>query len=125
MEAIKTEMAPLPVGPYSQAVRWGNFLFVSGQIGIDPMSGKLVEPFEEQVRQALKNIEAILVASGSSIQKVVKATLYVTDMGKFGQINEIYREFFGKNQILPARETVQVSALPMGALFEISVIAVI
>jgi len=120
---VYSEVAPKPVGPYSQAIVFGDLVFVSGQIGIDPTSGKLVVPFEEQVEQALKNAIAILREAGSDVHKVIKATLYLTDMQQFSVVNELYKKYIAVRAPYPARETVEVSALPLGAAFEISLIA--
>ncbi|MBM3498851.1 MAG: reactive intermediate/imine deaminase [Armatimonadetes bacterium] len=112
-----------PVGPYSQAVRWGSVVFCSGQLGLDPGSGKLVEGVEAQARQALTNIGNLLKAAGSDLAHVVKATVFLVDMAAFPVVNPIYAEFMGDNR--PARSTVQVAALPLGGLVEIEVIAYI
>ncbi|MBM3474182.1 MAG: hypothetical protein FJX75_13015 [Armatimonadetes bacterium] len=112
-----------PVGPYSQAIRYGNFVFCSGQLGLDPASGKLVEGVEAQARQALTNIRTLLAAAGTSLAHVVKATVFLLDMGAWPVVNGIYAEFMGDNR--PARSTVQVAALPLGGLVEIEVIAYI
>jgi 2-iminobutanoate/2-iminopropanoate deaminase len=112
-----------PVGPYSQAIRHGNLVFCSGQLGLDPESGKLVEGIEAQARQSLTNIRALLAAAGTSLSHVVKATVFLLDMGAWPVVNGIYAEFMGDNR--PARSTVQVAALPLGGLVEIEVIAYI
>ena len=110
-----------PVGPYSQAIRYGNLVFCSGQLGLDPESGKLVEGVEAQARQSLTNIGALLAAAGTSLAHVVKATVFLLDMSAWPVVNGIYAEFMGDNR--PARSTVQVAALPLGGLVEIEVIA--
>jgi len=110
-----------PVGPYSQAVRWGEVVFCSGQLGLDPASGQLVEGVEAQARQALSNIGRLLEAAGTSLAHVVKATVFLTDLAAFAVVNQVYAEHFGDNR--PARSTVQVAALPLGGLVEIEVIA--
>jgi 2-iminobutanoate/2-iminopropanoate deaminase len=121
-EIILTKNAPQPIGPYSQAVRVGNTLYVAGQVGLTP-AGKLdTSSVENECRQALNNVKAILEAAGMNMQHVVKATLFVKDLKHFQKINEVYGTYFQKDP--PARETVQVSALPKGANFEISVVAV-
>ena len=120
---IQTQHAPAAIGPYSQAIRAGNFLFASGQLGLDPQSGKLKEGVEAQARQALTNIQAVLQAAGSSIDRVVKTTIFLAEMGDFAKVNAIYGEIF--QQEPPARSTVQVAALPLGGLVEIEVIALI
>lgn len=120
---IKTDQAPKPVGPYSQAVEVGNFLFLSGQIGIEPQSNKLVEGFRNQAIQIFKNIDAILKEAGYSRDSVVKVVIYLTDIAKFKELNEIYEEFFKDVQVKPARVTVGVKELPLGAEIEIEVVA--
>jgi len=110
-----------PVGPYSQAIRWGNLVFCSGQLGLDPASGKLVEGVEAQARQALTNIGALLKAAGADLNHVMKATVFLTDLANFSAVNAIYAEFMSENR--PARSTIQVAALPLGGLVEIEVIA--
>jgi len=123
MEFIKTDKAPQAVGPYSQAVRVGNFLFISGQIAINPETGKLEgETVAEQTERVLKNIEAILREAGFSLKDVVKTTVYLKNMCDFAEMNEVYAKFFGEHR--PARATVEVSNLPLGALVEIEAIAV-
>jgi 2-iminobutanoate/2-iminopropanoate deaminase len=112
-----------PVGPYSQAVRWGNVVFCSGQLGLDPTTGKLQEGVEAQARQALTNIGNLLKAAGTDLGHVVKATVFLVDMAAFPVVNPIYAEFMCENR--PARSTVQVAALPLGGLVEIEVIAYI
>lgn len=120
---IKTEKAPSPVGPYSQAVEVGNFLFLSGQVGIDPKSSKLVEGFKNQVMQIFENIDAILKEAGYSRESIVKVVIYLTDITKFKELNEIYEEFFKEVKVKPARVTVGVKELPLGAEVEIEVVA--
>ncbi len=120
-----TPDAPLPIGPYNQAVSVGNLLFVSGQIAINPSSGELVlDDIETETHQVLRNIKAILDDSGSSLEKVIKASVFVKDMNLFGRINAVYGEYF-KPEFAPARELVQVSELPKFVNIEISVIAMI
>jgi len=121
---IRTPNAPDPVGPYSQAVRSGPFLFASGQIPLDPASGRIVEgEIEDQTRRVLENLSAVLVAGGASLGDVVRTTVYVTDLSLFPRINAVYAEFFPAEPA-PARATVQVAALPLGAQVEIDAIAV-
>ena len=120
---IQTQHAPAAIGPYSQAIQAGNFLFASGQLGLDPQSGKLQEGVEAQARQALTNIQAVLQAAGSSIDRVVKTTIFLAEMGDFAKVNAIYGELFQHEP--PARSTVQVAALPLGGLVEIEVIALV
>jgi 2-iminobutanoate/2-iminopropanoate deaminase len=121
-EIILTKNAPAPIGPYSQAVKTGNTLYVAGQVGFTP-EGKLdTSSVENECRQAMNNVKAIVEAAGMNMQQVVKATLYMKDLKNFSKINAVYGSFFSKEP--PARETVQVAGLPKGANFEISVIAV-
>lgn len=122
--AVHTEKAPKPVGPYSQAVEVGNTLYLSGQIGIDPETNRLREGFEDQAKQVLSNVEAVLEAAGYSKENVVKVTIYLTDLSKFGIFNELYEEFFKDVEPKPARVTVGVKELPLGAEIEIEVVAV-
>lgn len=119
---ILTDKAPKPIGPYSQAIKVGNTLYVAGQVGFT-VEGKLdTSSVENECKQAINNVKAIVEAAGMNMQQVVKATLYVKDLKNFSKINEIYATYFPQNP--PARETVQIAALPKGANFEISVIAV-
>jgi 2-iminobutanoate/2-iminopropanoate deaminase len=119
---ILTDKAPKPIGPYSQAIKVGNTLYVAGQVGFTT-EGKLdTSSVENECRQAINNVKAIVEAAGMNMQQVVKATLYVKDLKNFSKINEVYGTYFPQNP--PARETVQIAALPKGANFEISVIAV-
>jgi reactive intermediate/imine deaminase len=114
--------APNPIGPYSQAIRAGDFVFISGQIGIDPEVGKIAgTTAAEQAAQALKNIRAILTAGGLSADLVVRTTIYLASMDDFSAVNEVYGKFFDGTP--PARSTVEVSRLPMDALVEIDAIA--
>ena len=120
-EKIATPDAPQAIGPYSQAIRSGNFLFVSGQIAIDPQAADMIEgDIEAQTQQALKNVAAIIDAAGMSLQDVVKCTCFLKDMNDFIKFNGVYENYFG--EILPARETVEVSRLPKDALVEVSAI---
>jgi len=122
-EVIVSDRAPAAVGPYSQAIRSGNLIFAAGQLGIDPITKKLVEGgVAAQTRQALENLSAVLEAAGSSLAQVVKTTVFLIDMNEFSTMNAVYAEFFPA--MPPARSTVQVSALPLGGLVEIEVIAV-
>ncbi len=120
---ISTNEAPAAIGPYSQAVRTGNFLFCSGQIPLDAKTGQIVSgDIAAQTRRVLDNIAAVLQAEGLTFDNVVKTTIFLTDLGDFQTVNEIYGSYFKQNP--PARSTVQVSALPKGANVEIEVIAV-
>lgn len=121
-ETISSERAPKAVGPYSQAVKYGNFVFVSGQIPLDPQTGLIVEgTIEQQTRQVMKNIQSILTASHMTMENVVSSTVYLTNLEDFSKMNQVYSEFF--LQAPPARATVQVAKLPKEAVIEISVIA--
>ncbi len=121
-EIVETKKAPAPIGPYSQAIRANGFLFVSGQIPIDPATGSLVTGgIEEQTRQVLKNLSAILEAAGSGLSKVVKTSIFLTNLDDFARLNQVYGEFLG--EFKPARSTVQVSRLPKEVLVEIEAVA--
>lgn len=109
------------IGPYSPAIKIGNFLFISGQIGIDPKTGNLKETLEEQTEQALKNLEEILKSAGLSLDNVVKTTIFLINMDDFQKVNEIYSKFF--KEPYPARSTIAVKSLPRNALIEIEAIA--
>jgi 2-iminobutanoate/2-iminopropanoate deaminase len=123
-EIIATKKAPAAVGPYSQAIRVGDLVFTAGQLAFNPATGKLVESgIEEQTRQVLRNIAAVLEAAGSSLDKVVKTTVFLKDMGDFRAMNEVYATFFASEP--PARSTVEVANLIPGALLEIDAIAVV
>jgi 2-iminobutanoate/2-iminopropanoate deaminase len=114
---------PKAVGPYSPAVRAGNTYFLSGQVGLDPQSGTLVSPdVNAQTQQVLANVKAVLSGIGLTLANVVKSTVFLTDMANFQAVNGLYAAAFGDHK--PARSTIQVSALPLGALVEIEVIAV-
>ncbi|MFZ3064719.1 MAG: RidA family protein [Nitrospirota bacterium] len=119
---IKTDKAPRAIGPYSQAVKIGNFIFLSGQIPIDPKTGELVNgDIKAQFELVMENIKNILSEAGATLHDVVKATLYLKDIKEFSEINTIYGRFFDSDP--PARSTVEVSNLPKGAKFELEVIA--
>ena len=119
---IKTSKAPAPVGPYSQAVSCGNILYVSGQIPLDPESGELVgNSFAEQCHRVLLNLKIILEAGGSGLERVLKVTIYMKNLAQFGELNEIYSEYFDVSK--PARACVEVSNLPKGADVEMDAIA--
>jgi 2-iminobutanoate/2-iminopropanoate deaminase len=122
LSAVSTEGAPKALGPYSQAVRAGQFLFVSGQVPIDPASGQIVGgTIGDQTRRAFENIAAILKAGGTSMQRVVRTTVYLADLGDFSAMNEVYATFFTPPQ--PARSTIQAARLPRDARIEVDVIA--
>lgn len=119
---IKTTDAPEAIGPYSQAVNAGNFLFVSGQLPIDPLTGKIVEnDIEAQTIQSIKNLKAIVEASGKSLEDIVKVNVYLLDMKNFAAMNSVYASFFKKD--CPARAAVQVARLPLDAQIEIEAVA--
>jgi 2-iminobutanoate/2-iminopropanoate deaminase len=121
-EIIMTEDAPAAIGPYSQAVKYGNLIFTSGALGVDPKTGAFVDGgIQAQTKQCLENLKAVLQASGSSLGNVLKATVFIKDMNDFPKINEIYGEYFTKEQ--PGRSCVEVARLPKDALIEIEAIA--
>ena len=123
-QIIATTNAPAAVGPYSQAVQCGNMVYTAGQLGMDPQTGKLVEGgIQAQTHQALANLQAILQAAGTSLDHVVKTTVFVQNMGEFRDMNQVYAQFFPQGP--PARSTVQVAALPLGGLVEIEAVAII
>jgi len=123
-EVIHTDNAPAAIGPYSQAVKAGNLLFVSGQVPFVPETMEIVEgDVKAQTRQSLSNVEAILKEAGADFSNVVKSTVFISDMNEFTQINEVYSEFFGENK--PARACVEVARLPRDVKVEIEVIAVL
>ena len=123
-QIVSTPDAPAAIGPYSQAVRTGNTVYLSGQIPLDPMSGAIVDGgFEAQVRQAFQNLSAVAAAAGGSLADCVKLTLYLTELERFPVANEIMQEFFADPY--PARATVGISSLPKGALFEVEAVMVL
>ena len=122
-EIISTQKAPAAVGPYSQGVKANNLIFTAGQLPLNPETGKLVEGgVEEQTRQVMKNLAHILEAAGTGLDRVVKTTIFTTDLADFATINQVYGSFFAGDP--PARSTVQVAALPLGARVEIEVVAI-
>ena len=122
MTIINTHNAPAPIGPYSQATVAGNFVFVSGQIPLNPVTGELITTgITDEAVMVMENIKAILTEAGIGFGNIVKTSIFLTDLGNFGQVNDVYGKYFTAN--FPARETVQVSALPKGVNVEISVIA--
>ncbi|MGD0817317.1 MAG: RidA family protein [Methanomassiliicoccales archaeon] len=122
MKNVRTEKAPVPVGPYSQAIICDKLVFCSGQLGIDPVSGKLVTGGTvDEARQSLKNIRSVLEAAGSSMSKVVKVAIFMTDLDHFKEVNSVYADTF--QEPFPARTTVEVARLPLGATIEIDVVA--
>ncbi len=124
-EFVYTDDAPKPVGPYSQAVKVGNLLFLAGQIGINPRTGKLETDLRKQAKQALENAYAVIAAAGGGKDSIVRVVVYLTDLSKFQEFNEVYEEFFRDIDIKPARTTVGVLSLPLNALIEIEVTAVL
>lgn len=123
-QIISTDAAPAAIGPYSQAVKVGNLLFLSGQIPLDSQSGQVVgQTAAEQVNQVMKNIEAVLKEAGASLDDVVKTTIFMVDLAEFQAVNAVYGASFPENA--PARSTVQVSALPKGVRVEIEAVAVV
>jgi len=123
MEAIQTQKAPAAIGPYSQAIRANGFVFVSGQIPLDPERGEVVSGgFADQARQSLENLKQILIASGSGIEKVVAVDVFITDITQFGTFNDVYVTYFSDNK--PARAVVEVKGLPRGVMVEVKCIAI-
>jgi 2-iminobutanoate/2-iminopropanoate deaminase len=121
---VSTEKAPKAIGPYSQAIRTDGFVFAAGQTGLDPATMELVEGgVEAQARQVLINLQNVLAAAGSGMERVVKTTVFLTDMSNFAAMNAVYKEFFPENP--PARSTVAVAGLPKGGLVEIEAIALV
>lgn len=118
---IHTSKAPAPIGPYSQAVRHGDTLYLSGQIAIDPSNGELMmDDIETETHQVMRNIQAVLKAAGSGLSNVIKSSIFLKSMGDFPRVNEVYGSYFSKD--FPARETVEVSCLPKNVNVEISMV---
>ncbi len=124
-EAIQTSQAPAPIGPYSQAIRCGSLLFVSGQVALIPGTDNELDnaSIEQETHRVLKNLDAILTAAGLGFGSIVKTTIFLSDMALFGKVNEIYAGYFEAGAVYPARETVAVKGLPKNVQVEISVIA--
>ena len=124
-QAISTKAAPAAIGPYSQAVRIGGFLYTSGQVALDPASGALVTgDVTEQTVRVIENLKAVLAAGGASLAQVVKTTVFLKNIGDFATMNEVYGRYFAAEDVIaPARSTVEVARLPKDALVEIEVIA--
>jgi 2-iminobutanoate/2-iminopropanoate deaminase len=123
-EIIHSDNAPAAVGPYSQAVKVGNFVYSAGQVGLDPATMKLVEGgVEAQTEQVLQNLQAVLMAAGSSLANVIKTTVFLADINDYKAVNGVYAGYFTESP--PARSAVQVAALPLGALVEIEVVALV
>lgn len=120
-QIINSESVPAPVGPYSQAVRIGNLVFTSGQIPVDAATGRIESDVEKATELVLRNLDALLNAAGTGLDRAVKVTIFLTDMADFAKVNEVYGRFF--RPPYPARSTVQVAALPKGVVVEIEVIA--
>lgn len=121
-KVISTDKAPAAIGPYSQAIQAGDFLYASGQIPIDPKTGAIVPgDVADQTKQSLENAKAVLGAAGYALEDVVKTTVFITDMGNFATVNEVYSKYFEKDA--PARSCVAVKALPKDALVEVEVVA--
>ncbi len=119
---IRTDNAPAPIGPYNQAIQYGDMIFISGQIPIDPKSGNLVQSdIKAETTQVMENLKAILTEAGLTFDDVIKTSIFLMDMGQFGAVNEVYGSYF--TGYAPARETVQVAGLPKGVNVEISMIA--
>ncbi|HCO18572.1 RidA family protein [Gudongella oleilytica] len=124
IEYLATEKAPAAVGPYSQGIKAGQFVFTSGQLPLDPKTGQLVQDdIQTATRVALENVKAVLAASGATLEDVVKVTVFVKDMNDFGKINEVYAEFFANHK--PARSLVEVARLPKDGVIEIEAVAAI
>lgn len=123
-EVVTCENAPKAIGPYSVAIATDNLVFVSGQLGIDPASGAIVEGgIQAQTRTALTNLKSVLLSAGSSLENVVKTTVFLTDIAQFAEMNAVYAEFFTSD--FPARSAIQVAALPKGGIVEVEAIAVL
>jgi 2-iminobutanoate/2-iminopropanoate deaminase len=123
-ETVSTDKAPKAIGPYEQAIRVGDFIYVSGQIPLDPRTGNLLDgDIKAQTRQVMENLKAIVEAANSSMERIVKATVFLKNIGDFAAMNEIYAEYLGTAK--PARSTVAVADLPRGALVEIDLIALV
>ena len=122
-EVISTKNAPGAIGPYSQAIKKDKYIFVSGQLPVNPQTGEMAEDIKEQTKQSLNNVKEILEAAGSSLEDVVKTTVFLKDLSNFTKVNEVYGEFFTENY--PARCCVEVSKLPKDAGVEIEVIAIL
>ena len=120
-EIISTKNAPQAIGPYSQGIKIGDFIFTSGQIPINPDTGELVSDIQKATRQSLENVKAVLEAAGTTLRNVVKVSIFVKDMNDFALVNEVYAEYFNENP--PARSCVEVARLPKDAVIEIEAIA--
>ncbi|MFJ8071762.1 MULTISPECIES: RidA family protein [Peribacillus] len=123
IEAIITKEAPKAIGPYSQGIKAGNIVYTSGQLPIDPETGEMPDNIEEQTRMSLENLKKVLEAAGSSLQQVIKTTVFLSDMNHFAVMNHVYGEFFSDNY--PARSAIEVARLPKDAFIEIEALAII
>jgi len=124
LDIIHTDSAPQAIGPYSQAIRVGDFVYTTGQIALDPVSGQIVAGgIEAHTRQVLNNLKSVLEAAGSGLHRVVKTTVYMQDLAEFAAMNVVYIEFFGDHR--PARTTIQIAAVPRGSRVEIECVAVV
>lgn len=124
LKMVYTNKAPEPIGPYSQAIKFGNFIFTSGQIALDASTNQLIEgDVKQQAVKVFENLKAVLISGGSSLDKVVKTTIFLKDMNDFKVVNEIYSTYFGNSR--PARSTIEVSRLPKDVLIEVDCIATI
>jgi 2-iminobutanoate/2-iminopropanoate deaminase len=121
-EIIKTDKAPAAIGPYSQAVKSGNLIFVSGQVPVNPKTGELTGGTREQTRQVLENLKAVLAAAGASLSQVIKTTVFMKNLDDFTVMNEVYKEYFPQDP--PARSTVEVARIPRSSMVEIEAIAI-
>lgn len=122
LNLIATEKAPAAIGPYSQGVKGGNIIFTSGQLPINPVTGELLTEIKAATRQSLENVKAILEEAGATLEDVVKVSVFISDMNDFGQVNEVYAEYFSNHK--PARSCVEVARLPKDGVIEIEAIAV-
>lgn len=122
-EIISTSKAPSAIGPYSQGIKIGEMVFTSGQIPVNPATGEVVTEIKAATRQSLENVKAVLEEAGSSLEKVVKVVVFIKDMNDFGQVNEVYGEYFNENP--PARSCVEVSRLPKDCVIEIEAVATV
>ena len=121
MKSFNTDKAPAAVGPYVQAIGTEEFVFTSGQLSLNPENGELITEISAAARQSLENVKAILEEAGSSMDKVIKCTVYLADINDFAAVNEVYKEYFNEHK--PARSAIQVGALPLGGVVEIEAIA--
>lgn len=122
-EIISTSKAPSAIGPYSQGIKIGEMVFTSGQIPVNPATGEVVTEIKAATRQSLENVKAVLEEAGSSLEKVVKVVVFIKDMNDFGQVNEVYEEYFNENP--PARSCVEVARLPKDCVIEIEAVATV